>query len=387
MRVTMKFNDDIEQMLGELSDKERAQFEKEMSSLFKDNMDSFLEMSKNSITVLMSDYKVDDVKALCKAHDIKGYSNLNKDELLQHFIESLVDETYFKQEVAKMTKAQQLALVMTAEMNERFDAIVTPVQFDDTFLMFSIDEGHGYYSLHLPDEVSDKVRQYIQQDEHLRQMTLAYQLLVASSNLYGLFSYTQLQNVYRHYLGVAYSLVDIQNWLKRVEYVNPEMTSFRVVNGLIASKGLQFEEAEYPYFLKEAKYYMPETIDAFLTYEDNVYGIDDETEMNFMAWVEENTLKHNQSNVNAIELSVELLTMMKHAASFDMIQSILNSLVDDGVLRQRVKQTGKNVVKPIFMNMRSWMYHGYTVEEYIDLMNQNERHQFSNVIDFNQHRK
>ncbi|MGV3244751.1 hypothetical protein [Staphylococcus sp. 11261D007BR] len=383
----MKFNDDIEQMLGELSDKERAQFEKEMSSLFKDNMDSFLEMSKNSITVLMSDYKVDDVKALCKAHDIKGYSNLNKDELLQHFIESLVDETYFKQEVAKMTKAQQLALVMTAEMNERFDAIVTPVQFDDTFLMFSIDEGHGYYSLHLPDEVSDKVRQYIQQDEHLRQMTLAYQLLVASSNLYGLFSYTQLQNVYRHYLGVAYSLVDIQNWLKRVEYVNPEMTSFRVVNGLIASKGLQFEEAEYPYFLKEAKYYMPETIDAFLTYEDNVYGIDDETEMNFMAWVEENTLKHNQSNVNAIELSVELLTMMKHAASFDMIQSILNSLVDDGVLRQRVKQTGKNVVKPIFMNMRSWMYHGYTVEEYIDLMNQNERHQFSNVIDFNQHRK
>lgn len=383
----MKFNDDIEQMLGELSDKERAQFEKEMSSLFKDNMDSFLEMSKNSITVLMSDYKVDDVKALCKAHDIKGYSNLNKDELLQHFIESLVDETYFKQEVAKMTKAQQLALVMTAEMNERFDAIVTPVQFDDTFLMFSIDEGHGYYRLHLPDEVSDKVRQYIQQDEYLRQMTLAYQLLVASSNLYGLFSYTQLQNVYRHYLGVAYSLVDIQNWLKRVEYVNPEMTSFRVVNGLITSKGLQFEEAEYPYFLKEAKYYMPETIDAFLTYEDNVYGIDDETEMNFMAWVEENTLKHNQSNVNAIELSVELLTMMKHAASFDMIQSILNSLVDDGVLRQRVKQTGKNVVKPIFMNMRSWMYHGYTVEEYIDLMNQNERHQFSNVIDFNQHRK
>lgn len=383
----MKFNDDIEQMLGELSDKERAQFEKEMSSLFKDNMDSFLEMSKNSITVLMSDYKVDDVKALCKAHDIKGYSNLNKDELLQHFIESLVDETYFKQEVAKMTKAQQLALVMTAEMNERFDAIVTPVQFNDTFLIFSIDEGHGYYSLHLPDEVSDKVRQYIQQDEHLRQMTLAYQLLVASSNLYGLFSYTQLQNVYRHYLGVAYSLVDIQNWLKRVEYVNPEMISFRVVNGLIASKGLQFEEAEYPYFLKEAKYYMPETMDEFLTYEDNVYGIDDETEMNFMAWVEENTLKHNQSNVNAIELSVELLTMMKHAASFDMIQSILNALVDDGILRQRVKQTGKNVVKPIFMNMRSWMYHGYTVEEYIDLMNQNERHQFSNVIDFNQHRK
>lgn len=383
----MKFNDDIEQMLGELSDKERAQFEKEMSSLFKDNMDSFLEMSKNSITVLMSDYKVDDVKALCKAHDIKGYSNLNKDELLQHFIESLVDETYFKQEVAKMTKAQQLALVMTAEMNERFDAIVTPVQFNDTFLIFSIDEGHGYYSLHLPDEVSDKVRQYIQQDEHLRQMTLAYQLLVASSNLYGLFSYTQLQNVYRHYLGVAYSLVDIQNWLKRVEYVNPEMISFRVVNGLIASKGLQFEEAEYPYFLKEAKYYMPETMDEFLTYEDNVYGIDDETEMNFMAWVEENTLKHNQSNVNAIELSVELLTMMKHAASFDMIQSILNALVDDGILRQRVKQTGKNVVKPIFMNMRSWMYHGYTVEEYIGLMNQNERHQFSNVIDFNQHRK
>lgn len=383
----MKFNDDIESMLRDLSNDERSQFEYQFKDMFSDHYDDILGMAKNSIVLLMNHYKKSEIKKLCKQFGIKGYSNLNKEELLQHFIQELVQPSYIEQQIAKMNESEKLALIMTIEFNDLFGPFYTPIKFDDTFLIFSQDEGNGINSLWVPDEIIDVVHDYIEQDDTLIELRLAYQILEAATNLYGLYSFTQLQKVYEQYLDKKYSLLSIQQWLKQVERVNSEMANFRVTNGIIVSKGLQLEEEEFPYFLKDAKYYMPNTLEELLEYEMTVYGIDDETEFEFMSWLEKNILKDNKFDANAELLSVELLTMMKHALSFDMIQSILESLVQDGILRKRVEVTAENVVKPIYLRMRSWIYHGYTFEEYMEIMDKEERHQQSNVIDFNQHRK
>ncbi|MDQ7192809.1 hypothetical protein [Staphylococcus felis] len=379
----MRFKDDIEALLSQLSAKERAQIEKMLSS----KRAYQLNHAQNSICELMKNYKVDEIKTLCKSHGIKGYSNLNKDTLLIHFITNLVTEDYLDEMVATFNKAQKLAFVIASQFSAWQAPLPTRLHFENNFVLFHFSGEDGYYLTWIPDEVSNIVEKYIDSHTELKQLKLAYALLEAASNLYGLYSFTQLQRVYEVYLNKSYSLLDIQKWLKQIELVNPEMTNFRVFNGLIASKGLEFEEDEYHYFVKDAKYYMPDTTQEILSYQELIYGIDDEAEIKFMNWLEQNILKDNHFEAEVTSLSGEILTMMKHAMTYDMVQDVLQSLVQDGILRKRVEFTAENVVKPIYMKMRNWIYHGYTFEEYMNLMDKDEHEQRNNVIDLKQYRK
>lgn len=97
--------------------------------------------------------------------------------------------------------------------------------------------------------------------------------------------------------------------------------------------------------------------------------------------------ENNDYNVTPDELAVEILTMMKHAIEYEMVADVMYSLVQDGILRKRVEQTAINKVKPVYMKMRNWIYHGHTFEEYMEIMNQEERHQNGKVIDFKAYKK
>ncbi|MBI5974354.1 Rho termination factor N-terminal domain-containing protein [Staphylococcus canis] len=382
-----KFKDEMDLLLAGLSDDERALFNEKMNDMLGGFDAESLWGGHSSITTLMHHYKVKEIKDLCKQYGIKGYSSLNKDEMLYHFITNLVTQEYFNQTVDRFNEDEKLALIMTNQYNAWGDSFETRLKIQDNFILFGVDEGDGYVYPWIPDEILDKVEQYIKQNESLRKIQLAYDLLEAATNLYGLYTFTQLQEVYREYLGESYSLLDIQKWINRVERVNPEMINFREENGVIVSKGLELEVIDYPHFMKDANYYMPETIEEMLRYKEWVMGIDEETQIDFLTWLDKNVIKNNPLNAIPDELAVELLTMMRHAVSYDMIDNVLNAMVEDGILKKRVASTGKNVVKPIFMKIRSWLYHGYTFKEYMKIMDQEEQQQRGKVIDFKQHRK
>ncbi|NJH66573.1 hypothetical protein GLV93_12930 [Staphylococcus agnetis] len=120
-----------------------------------------------------------------------------------------------------------------------------------------------------------------------------------------------------------------------------------------------------------------------LYYQTHVFGLDDETYFNFVSWLSKNIREDNKLNATVDGLTVEILTMMKHAIEYNMVADVMYSLVQDGILRKRVEQTAVNKVKPVYMKMRNWIYHGHTFEEYMHIIDREERNKHSNVIDFN----
>ncbi|AVQ33790.1 hypothetical protein C7J88_06245 [Staphylococcus muscae] len=370
-------------LLSGLTDEERAQFEDAMMK------QGILPEQPNSIIELMSDLTVGDIKRLCKSHDITGYSSMKKDEMLVHFIQELVTDSYIKEEVSKMSKDQRLAFALTHHYSKEMLPFISSITFPDCYLVFNTDEeDNGLSVLEIPAEVATRVGAYIEQeDEELQAMILKYRVFEAATNLYGLYSYTQLQDVFKTYLDEENTLMDIQRFVKRCERIAPENINYRLVNGAIVSLGLQLEEDEFAHFLKDAHYYMPETIEDMLYFERNVFNLPDEDMIDFLSWLDRSVRKDNNFNATADQLNIELLTMMKHAISYDMVADVLLSMVNDGILRKRVTETHQNKVKPVYMKMRNWIFHGYTFDEYMQILDKEYKYDSSKIIDINDHRE
>ncbi|MCS4486145.1 Rho termination factor N-terminal domain-containing protein [Staphylococcus americanisciuri] len=374
--------DFLEGLLEGLVDEESAQFEQALMErgIFPEQPDSIIE--------LMSENTVNDIKELCKAHGIKGYSGMKKDEMLIHFIDELVTDTYIKEQIDKMSHDQRLAFVLAYHYREEILPLFSSITFPDCYLVFDVDEDDdGLPVLEIPVEVAERVGTYIEQkDTTLQALIRKYRVFEAATNLYGLYSYTQLQKVFKTYLDEDNTLMDIERFVKRCERVAPENVNCRIVNGAIVSLGLQLEEDEFVYFLKEADYYMPETVEDMLYFEKNVFSLADEDMIDFLSWLDQNVIKDNKFDVTPEQLNVELLTMMKHAISYDMITDLLLLLVNDGILRKDVTSTHQKNVKPIFMKMRNWVFHGHTFDEYMKKLDKVYKHDRSKIIDINDHR-
>ncbi|UXR69404.1 MULTISPECIES: hypothetical protein [unclassified Staphylococcus] len=370
-------------LLSGLTDDERAQFEEAMMK------QGVLPEQPNSIVELMSDLTLGDIKRLCKAHDIKGYSSMKKDEMLVHFIQELATESYIKEEVSKMSRDQRFAFALTHHYSKEMLPFISSITFPDSYLVFNVDEeDNGLSVLEIPAEIATQVGEYIEkEDEELQALILKYRVFEATTNLYGLYSYTQLQNVFKKYLDEENTLMDIQRFVKRCERIAPENVNYRLVNGAIVSLGLQLEEDEFSHFLKDAHYYMPETIEDMLYFEKNVFNLPDEDMIDFLSWLDRSVRKDNNFNATADQLNIELLTMMKHAISYDMVADVLLSMVNDGILRKRVTETHQNKVKPVYMKMRNWIFHGYTFDEYMQILDKEYKYDGSKIIDINDHRE
>ncbi|PNZ29054.1 hypothetical protein CD122_02680 [Staphylococcus rostri] len=375
-------NDFLSGLLEGLTDEERAEFEKAMMER------GILPEQPNSIIELMSATTVEEIKALCKAHGIKGYSGMKKDEMLVHFIDELVTDAYIKEEIDKMSNDQRLAFALTHHYSKEMLPFISPITFPDCYLVFNVDEeDNGLSVLEIPAEIAERVEAYIEQeDATLQALIRKYRVFEAATNLYGLYSYTQLQNVFKTYLDEDNTLMDIQRFVKRCERIAPENVNYRLVNGAIVSLGLQLEEDEFAHFLKEAHYYMPETVEDMLYFEKNVFNLPDEDMIDFLSWLDRSVIKDNNFGATPDQLNIELLTMMKHAISYDMVADVMLSLVNDGILRKRVTATHQNKVKPIFMKMRNWVFHGHTFDEYMEILDKEYKYDSSKIIDINDHR-
>lgn len=342
----------------------------------------------NTIINLLGNPTVKELKQLCKENGVKGYSTLRKEEIAHWFITSLVTEDYFNEAVAKMNENQKRLLIQVYAFNDLDTPIESNVSFPESYLIFETEEDdRGKHLLWIPDEILEQVGKWIKKHETLKRYQQEQDLIEAATNLYGLYSFAQLQKVLNRYLEHDYSLLETRSILMRLNRLMPEIRNFNVGEGLITSVGLELEPDELHHFLRDAHYYEPETLEEMLFYKTHVFGIDEDTYFNFLSWLGKNMRENNDYNVTPDELAVEILTMMKHAIEYEMVADVMYSLVQDGILRKRVEQTAINKVKPVYMKMRNWIYHGHTFEEYMEIMNQEERHQNGKVIDFKAYKK
>ncbi|WP_274315585.1 hypothetical protein [Staphylococcus hyicus] len=344
--------------------------------------------SPNKFIHLLGDPTVEELKQLCRNHHIKGYSTLKKEGIASLLLTSIVTESYFNEIVHQMNEDQQRLFIHTLAMNQNGESIETDISFPESFLIFETErDERGYHLLWIPEEIITQVEKWVTQNEMLNHFKLEQDLIEAVTNLYGLYSLSQLQRVMTKYLEKDYSLLDIRKLLRRLTRLMPNTRNFIVGEGYITSVGLELEPDEYHHFLKDAKYYEPEKLKDMLYYQTHVFGLDDETYFNFVSWLSKNIREDNKLNATVEGLTVELLTMMKHAIEYNMVADVMYSLVQDGILRKRVEQTAVNKVKPVYMKMRNWIYHGYTFEEYMHKIDQEERNKQRNVIDFNNIKK
>ncbi|MCO4329275.1 hypothetical protein MTQ89_09470 [Staphylococcus hyicus] len=344
--------------------------------------------SPNKFIHLLGDPTVEELKQLCRNHHIKGYSTLKKEGIASLLLTSIVTESYFNEIVHQMNEDQQRLFIHTLAMNQNGESIETDISFPESFLIFETErDERGYHLLWIPEEIITQVEKWVTQNEMLNHFKLEQDLIEAATNLYGLYSLSQLQRVMTKYLEKDYSLLDIRKLLRRLTRLMPNTRNYIVGEGYITSVGLELEPDEYHHFLKDAKYYEPEKLKDMLYYQTHVFGLDDETYFNFVSWLSKNIREDNKLNATVEGLTVELLTMMKHAIEYNMVADVMYSLVQDGILRKRVEQTAVNKVKPVYMKMRNWIYHGYTFEEYMHKIDQEERNKQRNVIDFNNIKK
>lgn len=368
---------DLKALLKNQSVEDRAQLETMLNSMLEQE-------SPNQFIQLLGNPTVDALKQLCRERHIKGYSALKKDEIATLLITSIVTQSYFNEVMNQMNEDQQRLFLHILAMNQIGESIETDISFPESFLIFETErDERGYHLLWIPEEIIAQVEKWVTQHETLKQFKLEQDVIEATTNLYGLYSLSQLQHVMNKYLEKTYSLLEIRKLLRRFTRLMPHTRNFIVGEGYITSVGLELEPDEYHHFLKDAKYYEPATLNDLLYYQTHVFGLDDETYFNFVSWLSKNIREDNKLNATVDGLTVEILTMMKHAIEYNMVADVIYSLVQDGILRKRVEQTAVNKVKPVYMKMRNWIYHGHTFEEYMHIIDREERNKHSNVIDFN----
>ncbi|ARJ50565.1 Rho termination factor N-terminal domain-containing protein [Staphylococcus lutrae] len=343
--------------------------------------------SETSIVTLMNNYKIKDIKALCKKHGIKGYSSMNKAEMLEHFILELVTPEYIYEEMMKMSDLQKLLLFIAADIDLIQRGVITAIEVPDTFLMFKrrlSPDPEAEVEVIVPDEIVDLVLNVIQKNSAFRKIAEAYRMVTASANLYGVLTLKQLQVIYETYLGEQMQLIKIEKWLNDIHLVNPDFKAYRVVNGLIVSTGIQLEDMELVDYISHAIYYMPKTKAELLAYEDTFFGIEEALQYELMDWF----LSHiDDSRVLGLHVSqfvTEVLLLLKHLPDKNVITPIIQDFVEQGFLKKSQEQKVIEKFEAVYQTMPNWFYHGYTYDAYQKL-GQKDNKGVNNVIDFYQY--
>ncbi|RIL87769.1 hypothetical protein BUY80_16155, partial [Staphylococcus equorum] len=219
---------------------------------------------------------------------------------------------YFNEAIAQMDENQKRLLIQVYAFNDLDTPIESNVSFPESYLIFETEEDdRGKHLLWIPDEILEQVGKWIKKHETLKRYQQEQDLIEAATNLYGLYSFAQLQKVLNRYLEHDYSLLETRSILMRLNRLMPEICNFNVGEGLISSVGLELEPDELHHFLRDAHYYEPETLEEMLFYKTHVFGIDEDTYFNFLSWLGKNMRENNDYNVTPDELAVEILTMMK----------------------------------------------------------------------------
>lgn len=378
------------------------EFEAFFSNLTEDEQDELLhevialtlgeEDEERSIVALLDHYTVEDIKTLCKQHGITGYSGMNKSELLIHFITHLVTPEHIRECAEHMSRAHQLLLVLTQQMIEAGIPFETTLDVPQSFLMYKpmkmVDDTG---EILIPHEIDTKMKEAVQTDETLKELSDRYRLLIASVELYGSLPFEQLQVVYQKYMDQSLTLDALKDWLGLVEEVNPDFKNYEVKDGTITHIDFQFDRTHMLEIAKEVTYYLPETKEEMLTYSKRIYGIDPEQCDRIIEWVKDHFIENEymdfiERNIEAEELGTELLLLLKHISEPHDFIPVFEAWIEDDVLDEDAFSTGLVLFDEMLNHMRSWLYLGHTSKEFENILNHSSE-KYENVIDFHQYQQ
>ncbi|MFH0715666.1 hypothetical protein WMC59_02385 [Staphylococcus delphini] len=378
------------------------EFEAFFSNLTEDEQDELLHEviamtlgeadEERSIVTLLNRYTVEDIKMLCKQHDITGYSGMNKSELLVYFITHLVTPEYIQESVAHMSRAHRLLLVLTQQMIEVGIPFETTLDVPESFLLYKprmTFDGTG--EILIPHEIDEKMKEAVQTEETLKALSDQYRLLIASVELYGSLPLEQLQVVYQKYMNQTLTLDALKDWLDLVEEVNPDFKNYEVKDDVITHIDFQFDQTQMVEIASKVTYYLPETKEEMLTYSKRLYGIDPERCDRVIEWVKDHFIEYEymdfiDRNLEAEELGTELLLLLKHISEPGDFLPVLEGWIEDGELDEDAFSTGLVLFEEMLKHMRSWLYLGHTSEEFENILNHSSE-KYENVIDFHQYQQ
>ncbi|PCF35032.1 hypothetical protein B5C00_02715 [Staphylococcus delphini] len=384
----MRYSDEeFEAFFSNLTEDERDELLHEVIAMTLGEADE-----ERSIVTLLNRYTIEDIKALCKQHDITGYSGMNKSELLVHFITYLVTPEYIRESVAHMSRAHQLLLVLTQQMIEVGIPFETTLDVPQSFLMYkprmSFDDTG---EILIPHEIDEKMKEAVQTEEILKALSDQYRLLIASVELYGSLPLEQLQVVYQKYMDQTLTLDALKDWLDLVEEVNPDFKNYEVKDDVITHIDFQFDQTQMVEIASKVTYYLPETKEEMLTYSKRLYGIDPERCDRVIEWVKDHFIEYEymdfiDRNLEAEELGTELLLLLKHISEPDDFAPVLEGWIEDGELDEDAFSTGLVLFEEMLKHMRSWLYLGHTSEEFENILNHSSE-KYENVVDFHQYQQ
>lgn len=384
----MRYSDEeFEAFFSNLTEDERDELLHEVIAMTLGEADE-----ERSIVTLLNRYTIEDIKTLCKQHDITGYSGMNKSELLVHFITHLVTPEYIRESVAHMSRAHQLLLVLTQQMIEGGIPFETTLDVPQSFLMYKPrmtfdDTG----KILIPHEIDEKMKEAVQTEEILKALSDQYRLLIASVELYGSLPLEQLQVVYQKYMDQTLTLDALKDWLDLVEEVNPDFKNYEVKDDVITHIDFQFDQTQMVEIASKVTYYLPETKEEMLTYSKRLYGIDPERCDRVIEWVKDHFIEYEymdfiDRNLEAEELGTEILLLLKHISEPDDFAPVLEGWIEDGELDEDAFSTGLVLIEEVLKHMRSWLYLGHTSEEFENILNHSSE-KYENVIDFHQYQQ
>jgi len=335
------FWDDIEDEIAFDEEKIRSKFGKV----------EFLEYIYNQ-------YTKDNLTEIAKIHGLKGYSKLNKKELISWLKERLLEETYMTKFILQ-AENEELSLFEDA-INE--NGIFMPEQVLERSLLLSTYGGFlPYYNFyHVPSDVQNVYKKLMVGEVRAKVESQMEFLEICESCmfLYGVVSFEDLHSICQKYGMADMSEAEM---LEKLQTIVNKDNMLTLKNGYFMDERL-VEEDLYLDVLKEQEKmerFLPEEKEEFLEYGRNGFQEPNEDTRFFLEYLMKEANLNNAQATLAFCLVQEAIRMNRDE------EELIELLLELGCSLKRHKQFEKaeKMLKKLSNRTRKWDYNGHTSME------------------------
>jgi len=361
------FEDNDTELDGFVDDIEEDFFDFEWGQEFQNVLDDFVAEDSyvrnnfselNTLEEIFIQYSKENLVEIAKAHEFKGYSKLNKQQLIKWLSEKLLDEQYFTDYILHADQDEIRALESAIEQKGIYlsEEILHRSLFLSTYGGFL-----SYFNFYnVPKDVQD-VYARVMTDEIKEQMKITqytYDVCHSAVYLYGVISILELVNIYNKYADTVCSELELMN---RIEQLLIRDDIFAIRENYLMDERL-IEDDLYKDVLKEQEKmerYLPEEKDIFLCFGRNGIQEPDEDTTFFLEYIMKEANLDYPRALLAFYLVQEAIRMNQDE------MELFGILADLGCSLVRKKQFDKaeQMIKKISNRTRKWDYNGHTAME------------------------
>ena len=355
------FIDDIE---DDFFDYDDIEDELDWKIHFRNAVDAFVEEDNElrqihgdlkSLKEVYIQFSKEELIEIAKAHEFRGYSKFNKQQLVEWLVDNLLDKQYFQDYILH---ADVEEIKVFEDAIEQEGIYVSEEMLYRSLFLSSYGGFLSYYNFyHIPKDVQEKYKEYMTDEIRKKRVGEQYFYDVCHSAvyLYGVLSIAELTNLHNYYADVKRSEDEIR---EKVQGLISRDDIFAFKKNYLMDERL-IEDNIYEEVLKEQEKfdrYIPKEKEDFLKFgREGVQEPDEDTKFFLEYIMKEANLDYTHA-VLAFYLIQEAIRMNQDEMELFGILSELGCSIN----RKKQFDKAEQMIRKISNRTRKWDYNGHT---------------------------